>query len=237
MAQCILIQDSNHFIIITSTFIYTQQIRAYSHIYRQSGLDIKFKLILSANYNSLSDIDQENRPKLRDQKQSSIQTDDSILDGESLESEELSETGKQSVNLTAQYIVYAVIASMALIFAFGICLLIYWWCCHKKYSPNAPITTKANQSLTEIDEATPFIDIRGPNTLKKQNSRKHSDGNELYFEDDQLLQTQRNNVYDTINDGIDDNEDGDELIAHYGSNKSNESTDYVVHKIPTDSLL
>merc|ERR1712130_244282 len=122
----------------------------------------------------------------------------------------------------------------ALIFAFGICLLIYWWCCHQ--TTQSPNIIKPN--TTVMDETTPFIDIRGSNTLKKQYSNSslaaltHRDtihnlnagGDALYFGDDPLLQTERNNVYDTINDG-DDNEDGDDLIAHYDKKEENEKSD------------
>jgi len=114
---------------------------------------------------------------------------------------------------------------MALIFAFGICLLIYWWFCHKTESSN-PSLSKGNHSLMGIDETTPFVDIRGTTTLRRQYSKRQisDDQDGVYFEEneDELLQlqTQRNNVYDLINDGIDENEDGDELIAHYGSNQA-----------------
>jgi len=60
-----------------------------------------------------------------------------------------------------------------------------------------------------------------------------------------LLQRETNNIYDDIN-GVDDNEDGDDLIAHYaqygatnsnhGSN-SNENAGYVIGKYPNDDLI
>jgi len=144
---------------------------------------------------------------------------------------------KVSVNLTAQYIVYAVIIVMALVFSMGICLLVYWWCCRDKrgergrggskdmkeslLETDGAVSIKSKSSLGTIDETAPFVDIRSPNTVKRKaktvylgmpgmgkvkSGKGGGDG----------LQRERSNVYDVI-DGADDDEDGDELIAHYGA--------------------
>ena len=116
---------------------------------------MKFTLILSAEYGSEQDVDDETIESLslksyesepdtvEDSKtdkehkgdnapEEGTDFDDSTLDNDSLEQQELTQTEKTTVNKTAQYIVYGVIIVMALIFTIGICLLIYWWCCNEK---------------------------------------------------------------------------------------------------------
>ena len=120
---------------------------------------MKFKLILSAQYGTIEDVDDDQIESLslkegepsdisnedevydwsnplgggkKSESSRSEGIDDSTLDDDSLEQEELTTAEKSSVNKTAQYIVYGVIIVMALIFSIGICLLIYWWCCHQK---------------------------------------------------------------------------------------------------------
>merc|ERR1719273_1840346 len=82
-------------------------------------------------------------------------------------------------------------------------------------------------TLGTIDEKVPFVDIRSPNTIMRAKKaaelnaqtvsiRSGARGDDEDNEHEELLQNQRSNVYDDIN-GADDDEDGDDLIAHYGS--------------------
>ena len=240
---------------------------------------MKFKLILSAEYKSEQDVDDDQVQSLSlrayesdqtaleeaktdkehksdDEPEQGTDLDDSTLDNDSLEQQELTETEKATVNKTAQYIVYGVIIIMAFIFTIGICLLIYWWCCHEKMNKrrmNENIITNSDDDRNgrligdaqdqEDDERKPFIDIRGAKTLTRQHLR--TQGRTIYFgigvdretnDDIDILQRDRHNVYDDIN-GADENEDGDDLIAHYGSTdtSNNINTGYVIAKCPDKS--
>lgn len=161
---------------------------------------------------------------------------DSAYEGEAID-EDLSEKGKKTVNMTAQYIVYSVIIIMAIAFSIGICLLIYWWCCRAPTSPNDtmnPIGDGEEQekddnisTLGTIDERVPFVDIRSPNTIERAKRNHYVNAQTVSIrpahdrdsEHEELLQNQRSNVYDDIN-GADEDEDGDDMIAHYGSTSS-----------------
>ena len=76
-------------------------------------------------------------------------------------------------------------------------------------------------TLGTIDERVPFVDIRSPNTIEraKRNHYVNAQTVSIRPEHEELLQNQRSNVYDDIN-GADEDEDGDDMIAHYGSTAS-----------------
>lgn len=240
-----------------------------------------FKLLLSTKYDTIQDVDDlqiaslslkeeisSNQDDIYDWNnplKKSQGVDDSNLDDDSLEQEELTKAEKSSVNKTAQYIVYGVIIVMALIFSIGICLLIYWWCCHEKIlnkrRMNENIISNINDDRSgrlviddqdnddNDDETQPFIDIRGSKTIHRQHLK--SQGRTIYFgigvdrnhqnmesslnddDDIDIIQRERHNIYDDIN-GADDDEDGDDLIAHYGStsNSRNINGGYIIAKFP-----
>jgi len=295
--RCILSDDEKSFFVDCMTdgtmYINPSQQSLY-HYYKQAGLEMRFKLILSAQYGTIEDVDDDqieslslkegetsdisdedeiydwNNPLLGGGKKSgssqSEGIDDSTLDDDSLEQEELTKAEKSSVNKTAQYIVYGVIIVMALIFSIGICLLIYWWCCHQKilnkHRMNENIITNNDDDRSgrlliddqdndndNDDETQPFIDIRGSKTIHRQYLK--SQGRTIYFgigvdrnnhqnilessmnndDDIDIIQRERHNIYDDIN-GADDDEDGDDLIAHYGSTSNNGG--YVIAKFPNN---
>jgi len=149
---------------------------------------------------------------------------------------EISEKGKKTVNRTAQYVVYSVIIVMAIAFSVGICLLIYWWCCRQQSASMDTLNPidggevdsgkedRDVSTLGTIDERVPFVDIRSPNTIERAKQNAYINAQTVSIrsrngaddENEELLRNQRSSVYDDIN-GADDAEDGDDMIAHYGS--------------------
>jgi len=251
--RCILTDEEVSFFVdcmVDGTMYINPGQQALYHYHKQAGLEMKFKLMESAEYNTEDDVNYENIEKLSENDGNIMNDQDSTIndDDSTINDEELTATEKHSVNLTAQYIVYGVIIFMALIFSVGICVLIYWWCCHhKKASDDSIKTNSFNNKLLDIDETAPFIDIRSSNTIKKQNDERI--GKSIYFgmneNENLLLQRETNAIYDDIN-SIDDNEDGDDLIAHYGqygatnsnhNSNSNENAGYVIAKYPNDDSM
>jgi len=226
------------------------------HYRRQAGLKMTFKLLKAAQYQSLDDVDRDFKNALTAHNVISaadiaVEEEEGGLivvgdvDDESAESaagyddeasgfeEQITEKGKKTVNMTAQYVVYSVIIIMAIAFSVGISLLIYMWCCRQRGHPmdtGNPIDGEAHSgkedvsTLGTIDERIPFVDIRSPNTIERAKLNAQINAQTVSIrprngtedENEELLRNQRSNVYDDIN-GADDAEDGDDMIAHYGS--------------------
>eukprot|EP00484_Ammonia_sp_Unknown_P002417 CAMPEP_0197075690 /NCGR_PEP_ID=MMETSP1384-20130603/211736_1 /TAXON_ID=29189 /ORGANISM="Ammonia sp." /LENGTH=286 /DNA_ID=CAMNT_0042514539 /DNA_START=106 /DNA_END=966 /DNA_ORIENTATION=- len=230
---------------VDGTMYINAEQQALYHYYKQTQHEMKFELMLSANYKSIEDVDEAliKSFALRSAADSNIDGEadtDGELNDESLESEELTEPEKRTVNLTAQYIVYAVIIVMAIVFTLGVSALIYCWCCRGKCAWNK--SDDEHRDLL-IDETTPFIDIRGSATLQKK-SLHHRVGRSVYLqsgthagvENEQMdeLHRDRHNIYDDI-DGADDSEDGDDLIAHYGATNNENSSGYIIAQVDGES--
>ena len=262
MALCISIPDSNPYITTISSV--TIHKIAHSHCdttihictHRQTGLEMKFVLILPAEYTSESEVDSANLPKLKDLSQTNnaiadalehnTDNSDEALDvsdndesegngngndydseGTVLESQELTETEKESVNDTAKFIVYGVIIALAAVFAFGICALLYWWGCHRKCGNGMSATQTKDSMIGDSDETQPFIDIRSENTLRKQTlalEREKSAKNESRFylekgNGNGSVSVSVGDVYHDIVNSVNENESesGDDMIRHYGA--------------------
>eukprot|EP01084_Bolivina_argentea_P110796 197773_1 len=224
--RCDLVDDKISFDVdcIDGTMYINPEQQSLYHYHKQAELQMKFVLILETNHESESDISAQNLPieYLTKHINENENEGDPTLNSDSLESEELTTSQKKSVNLTAEYIVYGVIIVMALIFTLGIGLLIYWWCYHK--------FVFSDKIRVHNNETQPFIDIRSENTIQRQSSGMKNDNN--------INNSQNNNldVYHDIINGVNDNEDGDDLIAHYGSttisncniNNNNQNHGYVI---------
>ena len=78
--------------------------------------------------------------------------------------------------------------------------------------------------MLQLDARIPFVDIRSPNTIERAKLNAQINAQTVSIRprnsaedvNEELLRNQRSNVYDDIN-GADDAEDGDDMIAHYGS--------------------
>eukprot|EP00483_Globobulimina_turgida_P009080 UN09098 len=132
---------------------------------------------------------------------------------------------------------------MALLFVFGITLLIiYRWChCRNKHKNKTTNNKTANNNNDNVDETQPFLDIRSENTIKKQqhDGIATSIGNTLYFQRTKRSHNSNtnNDIYHDIINDVNENEDGDELIAHYGStaitnDNYKQKHGYVIAKCP-----